>query len=57
MRLVADLESGRSRVSHPRRKARERTVKLVHDKKRGAASLELPPDAYALAEARMKIGR
>jgi hypothetical protein len=27
---------------------------LVHDNKRGAASLEPPPDAYGLAEARMK---
>jgi hypothetical protein len=26
----------------------------MHDNKRGAASLEPPPDAYALAEARMK---
>jgi hypothetical protein len=54
MRLNADLESGRSLVSHPRWKAREGAVKLVHDEKRGAASLEPPPDADRLAEARMK---
>jgi hypothetical protein len=54
MRRIADLESGRSLVSHPRRKAGKGTVKLVHDHKRGAASLEPPPDAYGLAEARMK---
>jgi hypothetical protein len=37
MRLNADLESGRSLVSHPRRKAGKGAVKL-HDEKRGAAS-------------------
>src|ERR1700720_4008392 len=54
MRLNADLESGRSLVSHPRRKAGKGAVKLVHNEKRGAASLKLPPNAYRLAEARMK---
>src|ERR1700688_296522 len=54
MRLNADLESGRSLVSHPRRKAGEGAVKLVHNEKRGAASLKPPPNAYRLAEARMK---
>src|ERR1700730_11459986 len=54
MRLNADLESGRSLVSHPRRKAGKSAVKLVHNEKRGAASLKLPPNAYRLAEARMK---
>src|SRR3984893_19327362 len=54
MRLNADLESGRSLVSHPRRKAGKGAVKLVHTEKRGAASLKPPPNAYRLAEARMK---
>src|ERR1700680_1348776 len=54
MRLNADLEPGRSLVSHPRRKAGKGAVKLVHNEKRGAASLKLPPNAYRLAEARMK---
>ena len=54
MRLNADLESGRSLVSHPRRKAGKGAVKLVHNEKCGAASLKLPPNAYRLAEARMK---
>ena len=31
MRLNADLESGRSLVSHPRRKAGKGAVKLVHN--------------------------
>src|SRR5258705_11191231 len=52
--LNADLESGRSLVSHPRRKAGKGAVKLVHNEKRGAASLKPPPNAYRLAEARMK---
>src|SRR4030088_1467916 len=54
MRLNADLESGRSLVSHPRRKAGKGAVKLVHNEKRGAASLKPPPNAYRLAEAKMK---
>ncbi len=54
MRLNADLESGRSLVSHPRRKAGKGAVKLLHNEKRGAASLKPPPNAYRLAEARMK---
>jgi hypothetical protein len=54
MRLNADLESGRSLVSHPRRKAGKGAVKLVHNEKHGAASLKPPPNAYRLAEARMK---
>src|SRR5450432_4064189 len=54
MRLNADLEPGRSLVIHPRRKAGKGAVKLVHDEKRGAASLKPPPNAYRLAEARMK---
>ena len=54
MRLIADLESGRSLVSHPHRKACESAVKLVHDNKRCTASLEPAPDAYGLAEPRMK---
>jgi hypothetical protein len=54
MRLNADLESGRSLVSHPRRKAGKGAVKLVHNEKRGAPSLKPPPNAYRLAEARMK---
>src|ERR1700688_2324570 len=54
MRLNADLESGRSLVGHPRRKAGKGAVKLVHNEKRGAASLKPPPNAYRLAEARMK---
>ena len=54
MRLNADLESGRSLVSHPRRQAGKSAVKLVHNEKRGAASLKPPPNAYRLAEARMK---
>ena len=54
MRLNADLESGRKLVSHPRRKAGKGAVKLVHNEKRGAASLKPPPNAYRLAEARMK---
>jgi hypothetical protein len=53
-RLNADLESGRSLLSHPRRKAGKGAVKLVHNEKRGAASLKSPPNAYRLAEARMK---
>jgi hypothetical protein len=57
MRLNADLEPGRSLVSHPSRKAGKGPVKLVHDEKRGAASLKPPPDAYRLAEARMKSVR
>src|ERR1700694_2450853 len=56
MRLNADLESGRSLVSHPRRKAGKSAVKLVHNEKRGATSLKLPPNAYRLAEARMRAG-
>jgi hypothetical protein len=54
MRLITDLESERSLVSHPRRETCEGAVKLVHNKKRGTASFEPPPDAYGLAEARMK---
>ena len=54
MRLNADLESGRSLVSHPRRKAGKGAVKLVHDEKRGAASLKPPPNADDLAEAGVK---
>jgi hypothetical protein len=54
MRLNADLGSGRSLVSHPRRKAGKGAVKLVHNEKRGAASLKPPPNAHRLAEARMK---
>src|SRR6266481_875742 len=54
MRLNADLESGRSLVSHPRRKAGKGAVKLLHNEKRGAASLKPPPNAYRLAETRMK---
>ena len=54
MRLNADLESGRSLVSHPRRKAGKGAVKLVHNEKRGAASLKPPSNAYRLAVARMK---
>src|ERR1700726_4697065 len=54
MRLNADLESGRSLVSHPSRKAGKGAIKLVHNEKRGAASLKPPPNAYRLAEARMK---
>src|SRR4030081_2761505 len=54
MRLNADLESGRSLVSHPRRKAGKGAVKLVHNEKRGTPSLKPPPNAYRLAEARMK---
>ena len=54
MRLIADLKSGRSLVSHPHREAGEGAVKLVHDNKRSAASFEPPPDAYGLAEPRMK---
>jgi hypothetical protein len=54
MRLNADLESGRSLLSHPRRKAGKGAVKLVHNEKRGSASLKPPPNAYRLAEARMK---
>src|SRR3979409_961691 len=54
MRLNADLESGRSLVSHPSRKAGKGAIKLVHNEKRDAASLKPPPNAYRLAEARMK---
>src|ERR1700719_1970850 len=54
MRLNADLESGRGLLSHPRRKAGKGAVKLVHNEKRGAASLKPPPNAHRLAEARMK---
>src|SRR5258705_13649707 len=54
MRLNADLESGRSLVSHPRRKAGKGAVKLLHNEKRGAASLKPTPNANRLAEARMK---
>src|ERR1700680_688771 len=54
MRLNADLESGRSLVSHPHRKAGKGAVKLMHNEKRGAASLKPPPNTYRLAEARMK---
>src|ERR1700724_954918 len=54
MRLNADLEPGPSLVSHPSRKAGKAAIKLVHNEKRGAASLKPPPNAYRLAEARMK---
>jgi hypothetical protein len=54
MRLNADLESGRSLVSHPRRKAGKGAVKLVHNEKRGAASPKPPPNADGLAEAGVK---
>ena len=54
MRLNADLESGRSLVSHPRRKAGKGAVKLVYNEKRGATSLKPPPNAYDLAKAGMK---
>ena len=54
MRLNADLESGRSLVSHPRRKAGKGTVKLMHNEKRGAASLKPPPNAHDLAKAGVK---
>ena len=53
-RLTTDLESRRSLVSHPRREAGKGVVKLVHNEKRGAASLKPPPDTYRLAKARMK---
>src|SRR5258705_9071571 len=53
-RLNADLEAGRSLVSHPRRKAGKGAVKLVHNEKRGAASLKPPPNAHDLAKAGMK---
>ena len=51
---LADLETGRSLVSHPRRKAGKGAVKLVHDKKRDAALFEPPPNAHKLAKAGMK---
>src|SRR5882724_4969274 len=54
MRLNADLESGRNLVSHPRRKAGKGAVKLVHNEKRGAASLKPPPNAHDLAKAGVK---
>jgi hypothetical protein len=54
MRLNADLESGRSLVSHPRRKTGKGAVKLVHNEKRGAASLKPPPNAHDLAKAGVK---
>jgi hypothetical protein len=54
MRLNADLKSARGLVSHPCRKAGKSAVKLVHNEKRGAASLKPPPDTYRLAESRMK---
>jgi hypothetical protein len=54
MRLNADLESGRSLVSHPRRKAGKGAVKLVHNEKRGAASLKPPPNVHDLAKAGVK---
>src|SRR5258708_29835388 len=54
MRLNADLESGRSLVSHPRRKAGKGAVKLVHHEKRGAASLKPPPNVHDLAKAGVK---
>src|SRR6266481_569906 len=54
MRLNADLESGRSLVSHPRRKAGKGAVKLVHNEKRGSASLKPPPNAHDLAKAGVK---
>ena len=41
-------------VCHPRRKAGKGVVKLVHNEKRGAASLKPCPDAYCLAKAGMK---
>ena len=57
MRLNADLESGRNLVRHPRRKPGKGAVKLVHNEKRGAASLEPPPNAHDLAKAGMKSVR
>src|SRR3981081_2199626 len=54
MRLNAALESGRSLVSHPRRKAGKGAVKLVHNEKRGAASLKPPPNVHDLAKAGVK---
>jgi hypothetical protein len=54
MRLNADLEPGRSLVSHPSRKAGKGAVKLVHNEKRDAASLKPPPNAYRLAKAGVK---
>src|ERR1700684_2402595 len=54
MRLNADFGLARSLVVHPRRKAGKGAVKLVHNEKRGAASLKPPPNAHRLAEARMK---
>ena len=36
------------------RKAGKGAIKLVHNEKRGATSLKPPPNAYRLAEARMK---
>src|SRR5260370_29732947 len=54
MRLNADLESRRSLVSHPRRKAGKGVVKLVHNEKRGAASLKPPPNVHDLAKAGVK---
>ena len=54
MRLNADLKPGRSLVSHPRREAGKGAVKLVDYEKRGAPSLKPPPNAYRLAETRMK---
>src|SRR6202022_5193807 len=54
MRLNADLESGRSLLSHPRRKAGKGALKVVHNEKRGAASLKPPPNVHDLAKAGMK---
>ena len=54
MRLNTDLESGRSLVSHPRRKAGKGAVKLVHNEKHGAASLEPSPNVHDLVKAGMK---
>jgi hypothetical protein len=53
VRLIADLETRRSRLSHPCRQARERAVGLEHDDEFDAAAFEPPSGLHHFAEARM----
>jgi hypothetical protein len=53
MRLGADLETRRCRLSHPCRQARERAIGLAHDNELDTAAFEPSPDLHHFAEARM----
>jgi hypothetical protein len=53
VRLIADLETRRCRLSHPCRQERERAVGLQYDDELDAAAFEPPSDLHHFAKARM----